>query len=254
MAMKALVKKCLASLGYEVRKVQRGGAAPGSALSAIEHNSQAMRDSFYSDPQQVEGYLTQERRQFYRDVTGLLSKHVPRLGESALSIADYGCGPGLLLKHLGTCSPRSKCHGYDFSPSGLRIARGNFPAAHFETRDLYQAYTDRYDIILCTEVLEHLERPRAALENLIQQLAPGGNLLLTVPDGRVDQYAGHIHFWSPESWQLFVTEAAGDLAVLTGRVASRGPIPFLFAVVTRPGEGGPAHAARSTVSGVATHA
>ena len=232
--MKGLVKKCLARLGYEVRKLPRGGTTGhGGAGSAIEHNSKAMRDSFYSDPGLVQGYLTEERRQFYRDVTALLERHVPRLAESSLEIADYGCGPGLLLRHLDATSPGSRCHGYDFSESGLQLARNNFPAARFEARDLYQTYPDRYDVILCTEVLEHLEHPRKALTNLIRQLAPGGRLLLTVPDGRVDQYAGHIHFWSPESWKIFVEEAAAGLTVATGRVATRGPVPFLYAVAMR---------------------
>ncbi len=246
--MKALVRNCLARLGYEIRKMPRGGStARADAVSAIEHNSKAMRDSFYSDPGLVQSYLTEERRQFYRDVTALLERHVPRLAESSLEIADYGCGPGLLLKHLDASSPGSRCHGFDFSETGLRLARNNFPAARFEVRDLYQTYPDRYDVILCTEVLEHLEHPRKALKNLVRQLAPGGCLLLTVPDGRVDQYAGHIHFWSPESWKIFVEEAAAGLAVVTGRVATRGPVPFLYAAASR-------HARMEQSSGTTTAA
>ncbi|KAJ3086581.1 hypothetical protein HK102_012886 [Quaeritorhiza haematococci] len=40
---------------------------------------------------------------------------------------------------------------------------------------------DTYDVILCTQVLEHIERPRAALAELYRVLKPGGKLLMTVP-------------------------------------------------------------------------
>lgn len=41
--------------------------------------------------------------------------------------------------------------------------------------------TARYDSILCSEVLEHVARPDAAIAELFRVLRPGGRLLLTVP-------------------------------------------------------------------------
>ena len=237
--MKSIAKRCLSRLGYEIRRIPRPDAAPVSAaLSAVAHNSRPMREHFYTDAGQVAAYLSEERRRFYRQVTELLERTIPSLRSAALRIADYGCGPGLLLRHLGAASPASTFHGYDFASSGLRLARENFPAASFAERDIYDTFPDRYDVILCTEVLEHLERPQRALTNLLSQLAPGGHLLLTVPDGRVDQYPGHIHFWSPESWQLFVDEQCPGLEVRTGRIGARGSPPFLYAIVSRRAETG----------------
>ncbi|MHC4917529.1 MAG: class I SAM-dependent methyltransferase, partial [Planctomycetota bacterium] len=69
--------------------------------------------------------------------------------------------------------------------------------------------------------MEHLVDPAAAVENLLGMLESGGRLVLTVPDGREDSvpagsgsiesgsFSGHIHFWSPESWSIFLRTALG---------------------------------------------
>jgi SAM-dependent methyltransferase len=234
--MKALVKKCLGRLGYEIRRLPRKPAGRPQAGSAVDHNSREQREHFYSDADQVTNYLNEDRRHFYREVTRLITQSIPDLRTSSLRIADYGCGPGMLLKELGRASPGSRFYGYDFASAGIRVARDNFPAASFGERDIYQAFPDRYDVILCTEVLEHLARPQRALANLLEQLAAGGLLLLTVPDGRIDQYSGHIHFWSPESWKLLLEDACPELAVETGRIATRTDRAFLYACILHPRE------------------
>jgi 2-polyprenyl-3-methyl-5-hydroxy-6-metoxy-1,4-benzoquinol methylase len=232
--MKKLVKKWLGMLGYEVRRLPpaRPRPAPRSG-SAVEHNSREQRERFYEDQSQVHEYLNDDRRQFYREITQLVGRARPGLGAARLRIADYGCGPGMLLKELSLTSPESRFFGYDFAAAGIRVARENFPEASFGERDIYQPFADRYDVVLCTEVLEHLERPGRALANLLDQVSPGGLLVLTVPDGRVDQYVGHIHFWSPESWKLFLEEACPGFAVETGRVTTRSGRAFLHACIGR---------------------
>lgn len=40
---------------------------------------------------------------------------------------------------------------------------------------------DRFDFVLCLEVLEHVKEPAAAIANMREVLKPGGTLLLTTP-------------------------------------------------------------------------
>jgi len=232
--MKTLVKKCFRSLGYEITRVKRPAAGISGSSSAVEHNSREQREHFYSDAGQVANYLSAERRQFYREVAEFLIVAVPDFRDAKLRVADYGCGPGMLLKQLSELSPRSQFFGYDFASSGISIARNNLPAAEFMERDIYQEFPDRYDLILCTEVLEHLEHPKKALRNLLGQLASGGRLLLTVPDGRMDQYTGHIHFWSPESWKLFLADACNGCKFETGHIAGGTSRAYLYASIAGP--------------------
>lgn len=48
------------------------------------------------------------------------------------------------------------------------------------------------------------------LKNLIGMVDKSGIALVTVPDGRIDTFEGHINFWSPESWEVFVKDLVGN--------------------------------------------
>jgi SAM-dependent methyltransferase len=47
--------------------------------------------------------------------------------------------------------------------------------------DAIPAESDTFDVILCTQVLEHVPRPRQALQEFHRVLGPGGLLVATVP-------------------------------------------------------------------------
>ena len=67
-------------------------------------------------------------------------------------------------------------------------------------------------MVLCTEVLEHVEEPEGLLSQLVRVCQPGGTLIVTVPDGEVDDYEGHLNFWNEFEFAEFVS-SAGDVVV-----------------------------------------
>jgi SAM-dependent methyltransferase len=93
---------------------------------------------------------------------------------------EVGCGAGQLAALLMTHGV-TEYTGFDLSPTAIDLARGNVPngrvlvANAFET-ELFTTAT--YDALLCTEVLEHLDRD---LE-LIALWPVGTRCLCTVPD------------------------------------------------------------------------
>lgn len=101
-----------------------------------------------------------------------LAKHI-----HGTRVLDFGCGTGdllLLLQGNGL-----ELHGVDTSKTALRMAkeRGvtaqlhrNWPAGQFDT-------------LVCSQVLEHLDDPRAWVEAAGEHLASDGVLLVTVPEG-----------------------------------------------------------------------
>jgi SAM-dependent methyltransferase len=60
---------------------------------------------------------------------------------------------------------------------------------------------ERFDVIVCWDVLEHLERPMDALENFVRALRPGGLIVLAMPHvrsvkGLITRFTPHrVHVW-----------------------------------------------------------
>jgi SAM-dependent methyltransferase len=56
---------------------------------------------------------------------------------------------------------------------------------------------NRFDVVTCIEVIEHVENPRHLLRNARRLLSPGGILLMTTPN--IESTAGRLRFlWTGE--------------------------------------------------------
>ena len=69
--------------------------------------------------------------------------------------------------------------------------------------------TASFDVILCTEVLEHVPEPISAIQELARILRPGGRLLLTAPLGSgLHQEPYHFYGgYTPHWYNKFLVEA-----------------------------------------------
>ena len=249
--MKLDPNRILRRLGFELRRVPPRAddyAAPDrdeiAALDRLLERFAASQPdaSPCSDVRQLRQYLSDRRIAFFHDVLTLCHRH--RIELHARRIADIGSGTGYLLRTLHRAAPTAALFGFDTFDDMMGLARLLCPAAEFATRDLFLT-DDSYDVVFCTETLEHLERPDQALRRLTGRIAPGGALVLTVPDGRMDQtesgtrredgtgYWGHIHFWSPESWRWFLDRELGpDYRIECGQVATGENYAVVTAIAT----------------------
>jgi ubiquinone/menaquinone biosynthesis C-methylase UbiE len=86
---------------------------------------------------------------------------------NARHIHEVGCGEGELAHTLAQTGV-STIKGTDFSAAMIELAAGKFPDIEFRQRSIYDltADQDAADLVVCCEVLEHLEEPRRALERL----------------------------------------------------------------------------------------
>ena len=133
----------------------------------------------------------------------MLARTVSRLlaaGEAAQRrcIVDLGCGPGTNLFEIqDACSDIAGIawFGLDLnvgeaasgaSRSRYRAdARGLLPV-HFMAGDIFKLpfADDSLDIIVSSEVVEHLPDPRPALREMARVLRPGGYVMVTTPNPR----------------------------------------------------------------------
>lgn len=172
----------------------------------IEANSSKSWSDLFNSPKFLRDYVAHGRLDFYDEVASLIKQQTE--DASIQKIIDIGCGTGHLLGKLHEKFPDSDFYGADFTQDGLTVAQKIFPKAKYIFYDIYEEkkeWESQFDIVICTEVLEHLLHPAKALKNLISFIKPnGGMLIICVPDGRKDTYSGHIQFWSPESWEVFI--------------------------------------------------
>lgn len=108
------------------------------------------------------------------------------LGKPCLTILDVGCGTG---DHLTFPLARAghQVVGLDVHAASIEEACGrySFPRLSFRTGSIEDLIRDRltFDIVVCSEVLEHLVRPGDLLATIPRVLRPGGWLIVTTPNG-----------------------------------------------------------------------
>jgi len=94
-------------------------------------------------------------------------------------VLDVGCGRGLFLRMLRDC-------GYDVRGTELSAATAANcdPGIPIDVGELRPGMYDpgSFDLICMWHVLEHMRRPDVALQAAWEALAPGGRLLLAVPN------------------------------------------------------------------------
>lgn len=101
---------------------------------------------------------------------------------------DVGCNAGVYSRMISDAGFR-RVEGVDLEPAFIERARAAFavegPHRAIEFRVENAEELDpapRYDFVLCTEVIEHTARPGRVIENLKASLAPGGLLVVTLPN------------------------------------------------------------------------
>jgi 2-polyprenyl-3-methyl-5-hydroxy-6-metoxy-1,4-benzoquinol methylase len=106
------------------------------------------------------------------------------------SVLDYGAGKGELLQKLDQEGRFTKLSGIDLFERPTALPK----SIDWHSQDLNEDIhieTDQYDVIICSEVIEHLENPRQVFRNIHRLLRHQGTLILTMPNQEsVRSFAG----------------------------------------------------------------
>lgn len=143
------------------------------------------------------------------------------------SVLDAGCGEGFGVRDLAERDAALDLTGIDLDAEAVAYARARFGGVasfdHGSILDLpYE--DDACDLVLCSEVLEHLETPSAAVAEL--KRVARTHVLITVP---LEPYfqtlndaaqwlgisgdPGHVQFWNHDAFQSFIADHFNEATV-----------------------------------------
>jgi ubiquinone/menaquinone biosynthesis C-methylase UbiE len=135
-----------------------------------------------------ERYWTEGRRGYSGDSQGYAAnfrnwmyEELKRLPRNA-RILEVGCGDAAFTKSLAEYS--SCVTGIDLSAQQIERNTRAYPELFFLQHDVAERLPfrdDSFEVIWCSEVLEHLFDPGFALREMQRVLVPQGKLLVTVP-------------------------------------------------------------------------
>ena len=103
---------------------------------------------------------------------------------SGLDVLDAGCGEGFGTRHLAEVA--RSVTGVDYSPDAVEACQRTWQATNLRFRQvdltMPRDFSERFDLVLNFQVLEHIEDPVPFLQGLRDRLRPEGTLMLTTPN------------------------------------------------------------------------
>ncbi len=139
------------------------------------------------------------------------------------TVAEVGCGAGAILSELQRRLPAGTAFtGYEISQHAIDLAQTReAPGLAFVCADLLTLETPPVDLLLCIDVVEHVED----YIGFIRRLRPRGDhklfhiplemsalaVLRSMPLVRARQQVGHLHYFSKETALLTLADAGYEV-------------------------------------------
>jgi 2-polyprenyl-3-methyl-5-hydroxy-6-metoxy-1,4-benzoquinol methylase len=154
----------------------------------------------------------------YREHQRMIERLKPASGQKVL---DIGCSSGSMLNYLAA---RYGCKGtgMDISAESVQAAKSRNP--HQNEYSVGSAehplpfQDEQFDVVICMDVLEHVEKPFAAVREIFRVLKPGGNAIIHVPvtdiKWSMDWFALSLNRKAFEKW---IRAAGHDYNVMLSR-------------------------------------
>ncbi|MBI2621822.1 MAG: class I SAM-dependent methyltransferase [Candidatus Levybacteria bacterium] len=158
------------------------------------------------------------------------------------SVLDVGCGEGFTLARLQKEKIGKEYEGIEYDGEAIELGKKLYPRLTIKKGDIYKLpYKDNFfDLVVCTEVLEHLENPKKAYKELIR--VSHKYILLSVPNEpfftwqRLARFQNILEFGAhPEHIQHWTAGAFSKFVKVRGvkLVNRKFPIPWTMVVVKK---------------------
>lgn len=123
-----------------------------------------------------------ENSENYQKISWFLEKINNNILEQKNKVLDVGCGGGVLLHKIKDMLPKSLTYGVEPNILYSNLARDRSNAVEIKTSYFYKnLFEEKFDIIVSSDVLEHVDKPTVFLKDIYYSLRKNGILFLEIP-------------------------------------------------------------------------
>lgn len=115
------------------------------------------------------------------EIVNAIIDQISKISSPLTNILDIGCGTGDLLLKVKAKFPSLKLNGADYTDFS-NLAKYEINFKQVDCNNDFSSQFETYDLITCSEVIEHLENGRHFLRQLMAMLKTNGTLILTTPN------------------------------------------------------------------------
>ena len=153
------------------------------------------------------GHIERPRTVRQASQTTFIEGNLQKQSLSPKSVLDIGAGHGQLLLNLAEIYPNAKLYATEVDNACCKeLASRGIETKQVILDDLENAPFDtKFDLIVCSHVLEHARNPKKFLMHISEMLAPGGSAMIEVPNCSVPYVYGgdipHLTFFTDYSFR-----------------------------------------------------
>jgi SAM-dependent methyltransferase len=146
---------------------------------------------------------------------------------------EIGCGTGYVLRGLAKAMPAWKLCATEIYTDGIPFASARVPGAIFFQLDARSIpFVEEFDVMGAFDVIEHIEEDRTVLAQMYRAIAPGGGVLLTVPQhpflwSQQDEHACHVRRYTASDLREKLEHAGFRVELMSSFVSLLFPLMYL---------------------------
>ncbi|MBK8954535.1 MAG: class I SAM-dependent methyltransferase [Saprospiraceae bacterium] len=147
-----------------------------------------------------------------------LFAYVTAAGEVSGNILEIGCGEGYGIKWLAPKASR-----YVALDKHIPVNQKNFDQVEFiqtEVPWLKGMDSNQFDVVICFQLIEHIQEDHILLSEIHRVLKPGGKLLMTTPNSSMtlSRNPYHIREYNTSEFRSFISQSFDPKMVFFGGV------------------------------------
>ncbi|HWY79168.1 MAG TPA: class I SAM-dependent methyltransferase [Candidatus Sulfotelmatobacter sp.] len=172
----------------------------------------------YHGNRKLQKHIISDNNFTYREIIKLFKEY----SDQYTSVLDIGSGVGTIGFYLA--SKGKKVTGIEISKNAVKIAKANAKSFELDKNINFinaefphKVHRENYDLVIFSEVIEHLENDQQVLQDIRTVLKPGGLLIITTPSisaplykmgllTSFDKEVGHLRRYTEEELKTLVKE------------------------------------------------